>query len=250
MLCGKGESTTQVYNGLKDHFKISKVILEDRVDRKKFLQRRAKRMGYLKVFGQILFQLIIPKIQGVLSSGRINQIKSEYNLVDTAIPDSQIKYVSSVNSKDCIQYLKEEKPDVIIVNGTRIIGKKVLNAIDGVFINTHAGITPKYRGVHGGYWAMANKDKEHFGVTVHLVNAGIDTGGILSQSIIQPGKKDNFLTYTYLQVGEGINLMRQALEDCQNDEVNEIEPPTTESNLFYHPTLWYYLYHRIFHGVK
>ena len=41
----------------------------------------------------------------------------------------------------------------------------------------HAGITPQYRGVHGGYWAVVNNDPEHCGVTIHFVDKGIDTGG-------------------------------------------------------------------------
>ncbi len=49
----------------------------------------------------------------------------------------------------------------------------------------HAGITLRYRGVHGGYWALAEQHPEWVGTTVHLVDPGIDTGGILAQSTFE-----------------------------------------------------------------
>jgi methionyl-tRNA formyltransferase len=45
----------------------------------------------------------------------------------------------------------------------------------------HAGITPRYRGTHGGYWVLLNNDPGHCGVTIHLVDPGIDTGSIVAR---------------------------------------------------------------------
>jgi methionyl-tRNA formyltransferase len=42
------------------------------------------------------------------------------------------------------------------------------SSINSKFVNIHVGITPKYRGVHGTYWALVNNDVENSGVTVHL----------------------------------------------------------------------------------
>lgn len=250
MLTGKGKSSTFMYNGLKDSFHISKVIIEEKPDRKKFLKRRIKRLGYFQVIGQILFQLTIPKVLERISQKRIQEIKRHYNLDSKPIPESTIHNVNSVNSVECIELIKRENPDLIIVNGTRIISKKMLNCSDATFINTHAGITPKYRGVYGGYWALANEDKDNCGVTVHLVDSGIDTGGILFQQNILTTAKDNFVTYTYLQIGVGILIMKKAITDFINNKLEEVSPNISESKLWYHPTLWFYLYKRIIKGVK
>ena len=66
-----------------------------------------------------------------------------------------------------------------------------------------AGITPLYRGVHGAYWALAEGRRDLCGVTVHRVDAGIDTGEVLAQVLIDPTPQDNFVTYPWLQVAEG-----------------------------------------------
>ncbi len=250
MLTGRGKSSTFMYNGLKDFFHISKVIIEEKSDRKKFLKRRIKRLGYFKVFGQVLFQLTVPKILEQSSKERIEDIKLNYKLDSKPIPNTVLYNVNSVNSVECIEFIKKENPDLIIVNGTRIISKKVLNCTSATFINTHAGITPRYRGVHGGYWALANEDKNNCGVTVHLVDSGIDTGGVLFQQNILPTRKDNFATYTYLQIGEGILIMKKAVNYFINNRLEEVSSNVSDSKLWYHPTIWFYLFKRLIKGVK
>ncbi|MCA0152990.1 formyl transferase [Winogradskyella vincentii] len=250
MLAGEGISTNFIFNSLKDNFNISTVIIEENENMKKFLKRRIKRLGYFKVIGQAVFQLIIPRLLRKLSKQRIDEIKRNYKLDNKSIPNSVIKKFISVNSPECIAFIKKEKPDLIIVNGTRIISKKVLNATDATFINTHVGITPKYRGVHGGYWALVNNDKKNCGVTVHLVDSGIDTGGVLFQQKITTTESDNFSTYPFLQTGEGILLMKQAVANFMNDKLKEVPSKTLESKLYYHPTIWFYLYKRVINGVK
>ena len=57
MLVGKGESSRIVYNSLSRDFDIKMVIEDTSISKKAFLKRRVKKIGYLKVFGQILFMI-------------------------------------------------------------------------------------------------------------------------------------------------------------------------------------------------
>lgn len=250
MLAGGGDSTINMYNGLKEFFEIDAVIIEGGTSRKTFLKRRISKLGVWEVFGQMLFTALCVPVLRRLSGHRIDNLISEYSLDHTPIDTARIKRVPSVNSAECLHLLKEINPDVIIVNGTRIISKKILNAVHAPFINTHVGITPRYRGVHGAYWALAQDDREHCGVTVHLVDAGIDTGTILYQKVIAPQANDNFTTYTYMQLGEGILLMKKAIQDALENALKPQVVAAADSKLWYHPTLWNYLYRRAFKGVK
>lgn len=63
-------------------------------------------------------------------------------------------------------------PDIVVVNGTRIINEETINCLHVPMINMHMGITPRYRGVHGTYWALTQGDKEHCGVTIHVIDKG------------------------------------------------------------------------------
>ena len=249
ILAGKWDTTPLVYNYLAKDHAISKVIIEEPVPRKTFLKKRAKKLGWLNVAGQVVFQLLIGKPMQKLSSGRIKEIQNLYGLNNAAIPAAKMQEVDSINNEQVIIVLKQLQPDIVIVHGTRIISQKVLNSTSAIFLNIHAGVTPKYRGSHGGYWAIANNDKENCGVTVHVVDKGIDTGGILGQRLIPVTNKDNFATYPYLQLGEGLLLLNEILTQLERGERKEIKN-NLASGLWHHPTLWGYVWKRLLKGVK
>lgn len=249
ILGGKGESTTILYNKLTKTFNVEKVILEESPSKKKVIKYRIKKLGLIKVIGQLLFSVFGVKLIEVFSKTRREEIikKAEFELKD--IPSDKILSVNSVNSNLAREIINSSSSDTIIVSGTRIIGNKTLSSTDKKFINIHAGITPKYRGVHGGYWAMANNDKELCGVTVHYVDKGVDTGQIIAQDIITPTKKDTFYTYPLLQLKKGIDMLEYFLLGVNNEEkLNNFE--VKESKQYFHPTLWGYVIRLVIKKVK
>lgn len=250
ILAGKGASTLFMYNAINNSFPIARVIIEDKISNKKLIRSRINKLGFFTVINQLLFQMTIAKILKITSKKRLSILKNYYSLSEKPIEESKVTYVSSVNDLECISILKKLNPDVVIVNGTRIISSKVLDATSALFVNTHVGITPQYRGVHGAYWALIKNDRNNCGVTIHKVDKGIDTGDLIRQANIEISKKDNFITYPLLQYGVAVNLMKQTLEDIQNKKLLTFKKEDTESNLYYHPTFLGYLYGRIFKGVK
>lgn len=53
------------------------------------------------------------------------------------------------------------------------------------FVNTHPSLLPHNRGKHYNFWALV--EQAPFGVTVHQVDAGVDSGAIVSQLPIDYG---------------------------------------------------------------
>jgi methionyl-tRNA formyltransferase len=77
--------------------------------------------------------------------------------------------------------LADAKPDYIIsVNNHLIFRKPHLAAASRGVVNFHNGPLPRYAGLNTCSWALLNGE-ETYGVTWHLVDEGIDTGGILLQ---------------------------------------------------------------------
>ena len=250
ILASNGFSTRVVYNALARKFSIEKVIIENQIPRMTFLKKRVSKLGLVKVVGQVFFQVVVIPLLKNTSQGRINEIKSKFNLDDSEIDPSRVIKVESVNDKQTEAILKELKPNLVVVNGTRIIKKTILQCIPAKFINMHAGITPMYRGVHGGYWSLVEEKPQMSGVTIHLVDPGIDTGGILGQAIIDPQEKDNFVTYPVLQLAAGLPLMMEAVNDIFEDKMNIIPCPNGKSALWSHPTLWGYVFYRLLKNIK
>jgi len=249
MLTGQAVSSRFMYNGISKDIEIEKVIREQPVPMKIIMKNRAKKLGWFNVIGQIAFGLLLLPVIRRFSKNRKQQLIKKLGLNDTEIPAEKLIETQSVNSEQSIQILKGINPDVVVVNGCRIVSQKVLSAVDAVFINTHEGITPRYRGIHGAYWALANRDFDNCGVTVHLVDKGVDTGGILYQSVVKPERKDNFTTYPYYQTAAGIPLMKKAIKDVENRNLKTVEPHL-ESRIWYHPTLGQYLWNYFAKGIK
>lgn len=251
LLCGRGVSSSIVYNKLSEKFNIEKVIIEEGVKRSVFLKRRIKKLGLFKVIGQMAFSLLIIPFLKKSSTDRIQEILNSYNadIKQDYLNSPKTLMVESVNSIQCIETLKQINPDIVVVNGTRIISSDVLNCTNARFVNMHAGITPKYRGVHGAYWAFYNRDAENAGITIHLVDEGIDTGNIIYQKSIDITEKDNFVTYPIIQTCVGVEYEIKAIEDILSDNLKTIENDLP-SSLCTHPTFFQYMYARIFRNVK
>lgn len=249
LLACPGDSTHIVFHLLQKEFGQVTVIMEERESLRIYLKRRIKRLGIFKVFSQLLFQFLIAKPLFLFSGKRIREIISSAQMDTSEIPEHLLTRVSSVNTDEAITAIQKSQPDLIVVNGTRIIARRVLEAVSCRFINMHAGITPKYRGVHGAYWALVNRDPEHCGVTIHFVDKGIDTGNIILQEKVMITAHDNFVTYPYLQLAAGLGLMKKAINAFFSG-TTAVQPGTPESFLWYHPGIGQYLYHRIFKGVR
>ena len=75
-------------------------------------------------------------------------------------------------------------PDLIVSAGfMKILGQKFLSQFSGRTFNTHPTLLPAFPGAHGVADALAYGVKVT-GCTVHLVDAGTDTGPILAQQPI------------------------------------------------------------------
>jgi hypothetical protein len=100
-------------------------------------------------------------------------------------------------------------------------------------INIHSGLSPYYRGTWSYGWPLVNREPEYIGVTVHHVNAGIDTGDIIYQT--RPClEKDDDLNSIFLKViAEGIELMVKAISEISNKgDVKSHQQPRNIGRLY------------------
>jgi phosphoribosylglycinamide formyltransferase-1 len=78
----------------------------------------------------------------------------------------------------------EHSPDLVVSAGfMKILGPQFLSKFEGRTLNTHPALLPAFPGAHGVADALAHGVKVT-GCTVHLVDAGTDTGPILAQQAV------------------------------------------------------------------
>ncbi|HPN54467.1 MAG TPA: methionyl-tRNA formyltransferase [Candidatus Moranbacteria bacterium] len=102
-----------------------------------------------------------------------------------------------------VEQIKDLKADLIIVAAYgKILSPAVLNIPGFGCINVHASLLPKYRGPSPIQNALINGEKET-GITIMLMDKGIDTGDILAQKtvLIEPGDDNLALLNKLSEVG-------------------------------------------------
>jgi folate-dependent phosphoribosylglycinamide formyltransferase PurN len=83
------------------------------------------------------------------------------------------------NAPDAIARLKEWSPDLIIFTGGNILRTQLLEVPRLGVLNLHLGLLPEARGMSSPEWSLLNRVP--VGVTIHYVDAGIDTGPLLQR---------------------------------------------------------------------
>ncbi len=89
----------------------------------------------------------------------------------------------------------EHRPDLIVTAGfMKILGPAFLERFGGRIVNTHPALLPAFPGPHPVADALAHGVRVT-GATMHLVDAGVDTGPILAQRAVEvlPGDTEQRL---------------------------------------------------------
>ncbi|MGH3905918.1 MAG: phosphoribosylglycinamide formyltransferase [Pseudonocardiaceae bacterium] len=87
------------------------------------------------------------------------------------------------------------RPDLVVSAGfMKILGPEFLNRFGGRIVNTHPALLPAFPGPHPVADALAHGVRVS-GATVHLVDAGVDSGPILAQRAVEvlPGDTEDLL---------------------------------------------------------
>ncbi|MFG3055631.1 phosphoribosylglycinamide formyltransferase [Kitasatospora sp. NPDC048239] len=83
------------------------------------------------------------------------------------------------------------QPDLVVTAGfMKILGPAFIAAFAGRIVNTHPALLPAFPGAHGVTDALAYGVKVT-GCTVHLVDAGVDTGPIIAQGVVEVTDADH-----------------------------------------------------------
>jgi methionyl-tRNA formyltransferase len=100
----------------------------------------------------------------------------------------------NVNSAEFIEKISQYHCDLFVsMSFNQIFRKEIINLTKYKIINCHAGKLPFYRGRNILNWVLINDEKE-FGITVHYVDEGIDTGDIILQDVHPIADTDNYST--------------------------------------------------------
>lgn len=100
----------------------------------------------------------------------------------------------NINSDEFISIVNKYECDLFVsLSFNQIFKERIINLPRLKTINCHAGKLPFYRGRNILNWALIN-DENEFGITVHYMDEGIDTGDIILQRTYSITDVDNYNT--------------------------------------------------------
>lgn len=130
--------------------------------------------GSIGIAKKILQELILTQnieLMGVCCESRINSWRNEESVYDFAkkmkIPI--LAYDDIIGNKYDLG---------ISVRYNRIIPQSIIDSFRLGIVNTHGGILPEYRGSYCNVNALINGEA-YYGVTLHYIDSGVDTGDIV-----------------------------------------------------------------------
>tara|TARA_Y100000741_G_scaffold207792_1_gene158168 strand:- start:877 stop:1632 length:756 start_codon:yes stop_codon:yes gene_type:complete len=127
--------------------------------------------------------------------------------------------VSVYGSDKYNEFIKNTTFDVgFLIWWPKIISEELINKAKFGFINTHPSFLPFSRGKHYNFWTLVEETK--FGVTLHYVNKGIDSGDIIYQKRINYDWLDNGESLFNKAKTEMINMFKEFYPLFRNDKLS------------------------------
>ena len=141
--------------------------------------------------------------------------------------------LKNVNSETSLNKISDYDCDLLVsMSFNQIFRKEIIKLTSIGIINCHAGKLPYYRGRNVLNWALINDEKE-FGVTVHFIDEGIDTGDIILQETFSISDKDNYNTLLKRSYSYCSDVLYKSLVQILQGKFNRIVQKTIHPVGFY-----------------
>lgn len=144
-------------------------------------------------------ELIIVGLAFVYSKfAKLLKLSSNYNN-KSLLSKAGVREVSTndINSKQFIDQLNEDKPDIILsISCPQLFGEELLKTPNLYCINAHGTLLPSHRGVFGSFWTLYDNDSLAGG-TLHTMELKLDAGEIIWQEAFSVKAKDTQYSIAY-----------------------------------------------------
>jgi len=144
-----------------------------------------------------------------LKDHEIRYIINDYEVAESWYASPRQLPIHEIAENDIPQFAPEL---IIVAFYDRLLKEPIFSKPPLGAWNLHLADAEKYRGSYGNIWALWNGDTE-YGVTLHQIDAGIDTGPILAKRTFPLPKDYTGKDLYALMVEEGKRLLLDCFED-------------------------------------
>ena len=149
--------------------------------------------------------------------------------------ENDIDYLKhpNINLDEFVNDIQKYECDLFVsMSYNQIFKSRIFNLPRMRTINCHAGKLPYYRGRNVLNWVLINDEKE-FGITVHYVDEGIDTGDILLQKSFPIMDDDDYGSLLEIAYVQCANVLYDAVKLLVEGKETPIKQSTIHPVGFY-----------------
>lgn len=142
-----------------------------------------------------------------------------------------VRQPERIRRPEVVAELAALAPEAMVVVGYgQIIPQSIIDIPPLGIVNVHASLLPRYRGAAPVQWAIV-RGENVTGVTTMLIDAGLDTGGILlrRETPIAPGEDAVALSARLAQMGAG--LLIETLEGLRAGTLTPVPQDHAQATL-------------------
>jgi folate-dependent phosphoribosylglycinamide formyltransferase PurN len=201
----------------------------DRLERRRRLVRR---YGWPRTLNKLLFNRLRSQFLDANHSMTVSESffpKGASPTYSTTVPTL---IVEDINAPECRRFVRELNADILAVCGTTVLKPATFTQTPKGAINIHTGITPEYRSADPIFWALYRGEPEKVGVTIHHIDAGIDTGAIIHQDTVPVYSDDSLATIYVRCVRRGAELYSRALTEIEQGSAVTMTRPGVTGRAF------------------
>lgn len=153
-----------------------------------------------------------------------------------------VLHTQAINGPETVAFLQRLAPELVLVNGTQLLRQPILDLLPSLplgIVNLHTGLSPYSRGANCNLYMILEGHLELVGVTVHHIDAGIDSGAIIRSAQVPLQADDNFETIDLRSFHFGIELLLAAAHDLARGVAARV-PQWEKGKLFLQRTGYHY----------
>jgi folate-dependent phosphoribosylglycinamide formyltransferase PurN len=122
---------------------------------------------------------------------------------------ARIHYVRDIHATETLAAVRAARPDLGLVYGSPILKPELFEIPSAGTLGVHHGTLPRYRGKKTTFWEMYH-DEPTAGVTIQLINRGLDTGQIVKEGSVRVGARSRTEVWRRLE-DLGLDLYLEAI---------------------------------------
>jgi len=161
----------------------------------------------------------------------VTVITTEENEISNLVESHRIPSHVFRSSSQLINSIPEKCEIGILAWWPKVIEKELINFPSLGFYNTHPSYLPYGKGKYPNFWALV--EQTPFGVTIHKVDGGVDTGPIVARNEIAYSWSDNGETLYTKAIETILELFKTTYSRIRKGDLSLI-PNDPKSGTYHH----------------